>query len=250
MDDILTRYGFRVAVMKADAVPPDRREAWVADKVKRGIDVLICHPRLAQTGLDLIDFPTICWYETDYSVYVMRQASRRSWRIGQTRPVTVVFMSYRNTIQASALKLGAKNLQSSFAVEIEPESVNVNANGSNGKGHAADGIWPSVELVLGNGQGPHPELVMGSNGHASNGDGHHDDAAEKQRSLFSWAEFLTDEPVKRNGRNGKPNPGPTCRFEWVFSLENGGEDGCGPDVPALLRVRVLTLCLDQLAGRS
>ena len=59
MDDILTRHGFRVAVMKADAVAPNRREAWVADKVKEGIDVLICHPRLVQTGLDLIDFPTI-----------------------------------------------------------------------------------------------------------------------------------------------------------------------------------------------
>ena len=54
---------------------------------------MICHPRLVQTGLDLIDFPTLIWYETDYSVYVMRQASRRSWRIGQTRPVKVVFMS-------------------------------------------------------------------------------------------------------------------------------------------------------------
>ena len=93
MDDFLTRHGFRVAVMKADAVAPNRREKWVADKVKEGIDVLICHPRLVQTGLDLIDFPTICWDETDYSVYVVRQASRRSWRIGQTRPVKVVFMS-------------------------------------------------------------------------------------------------------------------------------------------------------------
>ena len=33
-------------------------------------------------------------------MYVMRQASRRSWRIGQTHPVKVVFMSYRNTVQA------------------------------------------------------------------------------------------------------------------------------------------------------
>ncbi len=119
MEDILTRHGFRVAVMKADAVAPDKREKWVADRVKKGLDVMICHPRLVQTGLDLIDFPTLCWYETDYSVYVMRQASRRSWRIGQTRPVKVVFMSYRNTLQADALKLVAKKLQSSLAVEGE-----------------------------------------------------------------------------------------------------------------------------------
>ena len=68
MDDMLTRHGFRVAVMKADAVAPERREAWVADRVKQGIDVMICHPRLVQTGLDLIDFPTLCWFETEFSV--------------------------------------------------------------------------------------------------------------------------------------------------------------------------------------
>ena len=132
MDDILTRHGFRVAVMKADAVAPDRREAWVAEKVKQGIDVMICHPRLVQTGLDLIDFQTLCWYETDYSVYVMRQASRRSWRIGQTRPVKVVFMSYRNTLQADALKLVAKKLQSSLAVEGELPEDGLAAYGDDG----------------------------------------------------------------------------------------------------------------------
>ena len=52
MDDMLTQHGFRVAVMNAEAVAPERREAWVAIKVKQGIDVLICHPgwcRLAST---------------------------------------------------------------------------------------------------------------------------------------------------------------------------------------------------------
>ena len=132
MDDMLTRHGFRVAVMKADAVAPERREAWVADKVKQGIDVMICHPRLVQTGLDLIDFPTLIWYETDYSVYVMRQASRRSWRIGQTRPVKVVFMSYKNTLQADALKLVAKKLQSSLAVEGELPEDGLAAYGDDG----------------------------------------------------------------------------------------------------------------------
>ena len=132
MEDILTRHGFRTAVMKADAVAPDRREAWVAEKVGQGIDVMVCHPRLVQTGLDLIDFPTICWYETDYSVYVMRQASRRSWRIGQTRLVKVVFMSYRNTLQADALKLVAKKLQSSLAVEGELPEDGLAAYGDDG----------------------------------------------------------------------------------------------------------------------
>ena len=54
-----------MAVMKADAVPPERREAWVVKRVEEGADVLVRHPRLVQTGLDLGESPMICWYETD-----------------------------------------------------------------------------------------------------------------------------------------------------------------------------------------
>ncbi|MCY4528203.1 MAG: hypothetical protein OXD46_04135 [Chloroflexi bacterium] len=62
----------------------------------------------------------------------MRQASRRSWRIGQTRPVKVVYMSYRNTLQADALKLVAKKLQSSLAVEGELPEDGLVAYGDDG----------------------------------------------------------------------------------------------------------------------
>ena len=154
-------------------------------------------------------------------------------------------MSYRNTLQADALKLVAKKLQSSLAVEgelpedglaaygddgddlmmalarkivsgeeeedaetveeifaqardaeaaseeflvddgwkvveIEPEAVSVNGNGH----HDANGIGPTVELVLANG---HHANAYG-NGHAPapvNGNGHHDEAPEPQQSLFS-----------------------------------------------------------------
>ena len=119
LSEMLERNSLRTHVLKADTVTPERREAWVADKVQQGTDVIICHPRLVQTGLDLVDFPTIAWYETDYSVYTMRQASRRSWRIGQTLPVKVVFMGYHETIHTAALKLIAQKLQSSLAVEGE-----------------------------------------------------------------------------------------------------------------------------------
>ena len=202
MDDILTRHGFRVAVMKADAVAPNKREKWVADKVKQGIDVLICHPRLVQTGLDLIDFPTIVWDEIDYSVYVMRQASRRSWRIGQTRPVKVVFMSYLNTLQADALKLVAKKLQSSLAVEGELPEDGLAAFGDDGDdmmmalarkivsgeeedeaetvesvfAQARDAESEAEELLVDDGWKPleiEPETVpVNGNGHHANG---HDD---------------------------------------------------------------------------
>ena len=285
MDEILTRHGFRVAVMKADAVSPDKREAWVADRVKQGIDVMICHPRLVQTGLDLIDFQTLCWYETDYSVYVMRQASRRSWRIGQTRPVKVVFMSYRNSLQADALKLVAKKLQSSLAVEgelpedglaaygddgddlmmalarkivsggedesdtveevfaqarnaesaaeellvddgwklveVEPDAVGINGNGH----HDGFDIGPTIELVPAT--APHANgNGANGNGHIPvNGNGHHDYEAdgEPQQMVFSWAEFMAEEPVKPKRRNGKPQAATISMFEWAAELEREKE---------------------------
>ena len=65
MQEAPARHGFRPGVMKADAVAPDKREAWVTKPVAQGVDVLICDPRLVQTGLDLIELPTICWFETD-----------------------------------------------------------------------------------------------------------------------------------------------------------------------------------------
>ena len=63
----------------------------------------------------------------------MRQAARRSWRIGQTRPVKVVFMPYRNTLQADAIKLVAKKLQSSLAVEGELPEDGLAAYGGDGQ---------------------------------------------------------------------------------------------------------------------
>ena len=186
-------------------------------------------------------------------------------------------MSYRNTLQADALKLVAKKMQSSLAVEgelpedglaaygddgddmmmalarrivsgeeedeaetmeevfaaarsaesaaeellvddgwkvveIEPEAVAVNGNGTNGNGHHDPfDIGQTVELAP-------------VNGHANgNGNGHHEDEApEAQQSLFSWAEFMAEEPVKPK-RNRKPQPASLSMFEWAMEQEREKE---------------------------
>jgi hypothetical protein len=55
-------------------------------------------------NLDLMFCPAIIWYETGYSTFTLRQASRRSWKIGQTKPVTVWFLCYENTAQVGCLR--------------------------------------------------------------------------------------------------------------------------------------------------
>lgn len=115
----LEREGLRVVVLKSDTVAPEKREDWIKSQVESGMDVLICHPKIVSTGLDLLDFPTIVFYQTEYSVYTLRQASRRSWRIGQKKSVRVHYFIYEDTIQERALTLVAKKTKASLAVEGE-----------------------------------------------------------------------------------------------------------------------------------
>ena len=121
LQDLLRKEGIRVEVLRAE-VPPEQREAWYERQLKSGMQVCICHPKLVQTGLDLLDFPTILFYETGYSTYVLRQASRRSWRIGQKHPVRVGFLSYAGTAQESCLWLMGKKLLVSLAMEGKLQS--------------------------------------------------------------------------------------------------------------------------------
>ena len=63
----------------------------------------------------------------------MRQASRRSWRIGQRRPVRVVYLAYRASLQAQALTLVAKKLKASLAVEGELGDDGLSTFGDDGE---------------------------------------------------------------------------------------------------------------------
>jgi hypothetical protein len=63
-----------------------------------------------------LDFPTIVWMAIDYSVYTVLQASRRSWRIGQTEPVKVYYFAYEETIQEDALRLVAAKVAAALRV--------------------------------------------------------------------------------------------------------------------------------------
>ena len=221
-----------------------------------------------QTGLDPVDFPTIVWFETDYSVYTMRQASRRSWRIGQSRPVKVVLLAYRNSLQAEALKLVARELQSSLAVEGELPEDGLAAFGDDGDdlmlalarkivcgeenaepveavfAQARDAAASAEEYLVDGWQAVEVEPEVDEvNSSRTNGNvvcvavaiattvklvlenGRHEEVSETQRSLFSWAEFMVEEPVTPKSRGRRPQPATASLFEWTLNLERDREDG-------------------------
>ena len=155
---ILSNEGIRSAVLRA-SVDTSKREAWYARQIKDGVQVVISHPKLVETGLDLLDFPTILFYESGYSLHTLRQASRRSWRIGQRRPVRVKFLCYEGTMQTSCLRLMGKKLlvaltmEGKFAGEglqtIDEDDDMLSAMARelverNGIGETADAIWRTL----------------------------------------------------------------------------------------------------------
>ena len=116
LERILTREGFRVAVLTSD-VPPEKREAWFAQKVREGVQVTISHPKIIETGIDLLNHSSLIFFESGYSLHTLRPASRRSWRIGQCQPVRVFYLHYEETLQSSCLRLMGRKMLVSLAME-------------------------------------------------------------------------------------------------------------------------------------
>ena len=175
-------------------------------------------------------------------------------------------MAYRGTLQADALKLVAQKLQSSLAVEGELPEDGLAAYGDDGddimlalarkivngeeeeEGESVedafaqardaeavseellvDEEWHAVEVEV----EVEPETVeVHRNGtgivvETAAANGHADVVEETQQSMFSWAEFLAEEPQKPARRNGKPQPASLSLFEWALSLEEEREEMVG-----------------------
>lgn len=130
LTNLLHEEGLSVAVLTSKVKARDR-EKWINDRLAEGIDVLICNPTLVETGLDLLDFTTIIYYQVGYNLFTMRQASRRSWRLGQERDIEVYFLYYRDTVQEQALSLMATKLQAAMSIEGKFSEEGLNAMSNN-----------------------------------------------------------------------------------------------------------------------
>lgn len=112
----LNGYGFKANELKAN-IKAEKREQYINNLVKTGTNVLICNPSLVETGLNLLDFTTIVFYQLGYNLNTMRQASRRSWRLSQDKDITVYFLYYQDTTQEATLSLMATKLHAAQSME-------------------------------------------------------------------------------------------------------------------------------------
>jgi hypothetical protein len=148
-----------VAVLRSN-VAALKREQWYEKQIKEGVEVVICHPRLVETGLDLLWFPTIYFYETGYSLHTLRQASRRSWRIGQQFDVRVKFLTYVDTAQVTCLRLMGKKMLVALMMEGKFSGEGIHSLDADddmmaamarelvqtgGVGETADAVWSELK---------------------------------------------------------------------------------------------------------
>lgn len=149
----LNGYGFRAAELKA-SVKAEKREKYINDLVANGTNILICNPSLVETGLNLLDFTTIIFYQLGYNLNTMRQASRRSWRLSQTNDVTVYFLYYRDTAQEGVLSLMATKLHAAQSMEGKFSEEGLRAMSDNQDvltriaSNVVDGIKDTVDQTL------------------------------------------------------------------------------------------------------
>jgi clan AA aspartic protease (TIGR02281 family) len=122
---LLEAEGLKVGVLRSDTVEPIEREQWIEEN-GRDYDVMLSHPELVKTGLDLFskkqgghNYSTIVFYETGYNLFTMRQAARRAWRIGQPQDCRVYYLYYRDCMQAKAMQLMSRKMAASQALEGE-----------------------------------------------------------------------------------------------------------------------------------
>ena len=159
LETVLRQEGMRVAVLRS-SVPTDKREDWYDRQLKAGVEVVVCHPKLVETGLDLLAFPTLYFYETGYSLHTLRQASRRSWRIGQRFRVRVKFVTYSGTMQETCLRLMGKKMLVALMMEGKFSGEGLQALDTDedvmsamarelvekaGVGESADAVWRELD---------------------------------------------------------------------------------------------------------
>jgi len=195
--NLLQQAGLR-AMSLPHSVAPRKREAWLKKKVKN-IDVLLTNPKMAETGLDLIDFATVTFYEIEYSLYTMWQAMRRVWRLGQTQAVKVVFAVYEGTLEFQALALMGQKMKA--AMQLYGDAVSgaiVEDTGDDLLSQLARNVIAKVKLTtLGNLFAQENKISGSITGNP----------VVKSRRLTSWAEIVarrSDLISKRRKKQKEP----------------------------------------------
>ena len=114
--DILSNE-FQIAELKGSKVKLEKREEWIEKEYQKGTQIILTNPEVVATGLDIIQYPTIYYYEIPTNTKTLRQSECRNLRPTQTKECRIYYSYYRETIQEDLLLLQSSKKASSLALE-------------------------------------------------------------------------------------------------------------------------------------
>lgn len=125
---VLELIGAKVCILDTSTVATNKRSEWLKKKIeKENYDVCIVSQALVEVGLDLLCTPTLLFYQFSWSLFTINQASRRSWRIGQTEECRLYYIAYKETYQEQMATLIAQKNKAASAINGEVSSDGLNA---------------------------------------------------------------------------------------------------------------------------
>lgn len=133
----------KVAVLESSSPKACDREAWIHKMAAKGVKVFITNPKCTETGLDFCfkengktyNYPTIIFYQLGYSLFSIWQASRRHYRLNQTKECRTYYLAWAGTIQQTVISLIAEKQAATSAIQgrFSAEGLSAMANGTDAR---------------------------------------------------------------------------------------------------------------------
>lgn len=130
----------KVAILESSKPKPSERAAWLKKQAIAGKRVIIANPKCVETGLDFIfkegqvtyTYPTLIFYQMGYVLSTLWQASRRHYRLNQTKECRTFYLAYKGTVQQTVLSTMAEKQVATSAIQggkFSAEGLSAMANG-------------------------------------------------------------------------------------------------------------------------
>lgn len=148
-----------VVVLYAGYPKAVKREEWMHNRAREGMKVMLCNPRLCETGLDfcwkegnkVYNYPTLIFYQCGYSLYITWQAAGRSWRLNQREECRTYYLAYEKTVQHAILQVLGEKKAATMAIQgqFSAEGLAVMARGVDTQVRIAQ-IMSEMDMETGN----------------------------------------------------------------------------------------------------
>lgn len=158
----LIKEGIKANIL-TDSVAPAKRIDWFEKQKENGVRVVIVNPKLIETGLDLLDFTTIVFYQLNSNFFTMRQASRRSYRLNQKNNVNLYYLYYKGTVQENIISVMAERLKAVKILEGDFEDEGLEAMTNTDRADSSNEIF---NKMITNEEYVNDDSVLGLNKYA------------------------------------------------------------------------------------